>query len=296
MAAFANVLTALDMTEMDQVILRTLKSMSASLKMEHIYFTHIVPDFSFPKEDELDFKKKFAPDKPLDEIVREGLHQTVEGFFPKGNTPDWELLVVEGKAYHQLLHWTEVKNPDLVVVGKKKESQGSGITAKRLARNIKKAGILLINDEAPKEIQKVVVPVDYSENSARALKTAMEWRRQNPNLEVTAIYVIDYPPTGFYLNKEEFVGFNKMLLDTAQKSFKKFLDEHQIPKDLLTFKVLENSWHNIAGAIKGHVQENTYDMLLIGAQGHSGFESFLFGSVTEHIVNEVSNLPVMVVR
>ncbi|MCB0663215.1 MAG: universal stress protein [Saprospiraceae bacterium] len=296
MANFPVILTALDLTEMDEKLMSYSHLFANQFGTKKVYFTHIVPDFSSPDNKILDFHKKFAPDQPLDEVVKAKIKEGVDEHFGKMTDIEIGIDTLEGRPYHQLVHWVGVKDPDLVVVGKKTESTGSGITAKRLARNLKKASVLFVTDTAKVEIKEVVVPVDYSENSARALSTALDMQLKHPDMKVKALYVIDYPPTGFYLNREEYQGFNKMLQETAETSFQEFLQTNNLPKKGFDFEIVENSWHNISGAIVEYLEKNKPDLCVVGAQGHSAFESFLFGSVTENLVSHIKNTPLLVVR
>ncbi|MEZ4950313.1 MAG: universal stress protein [Saprospiraceae bacterium] len=296
MANFPVILTALDLSEMDEKLINFTHFASQQFLSDKIYFTHIVPDLSAPANKNLDFYKKFSPDRPVDEVVKEKIKASVDAKFGQMSSVSIEIDALEGKPYRQLMHWVEVKDPDLVVVGKKVESTGSGITAKRLTRNLKKASVLFVSDTARAGIKSIVVPVDYSANSARALNTALEMKLKDPQIAIKVIYVIDYPPTGFYLNREEYQGFNKMLKETADNSFKTFLEENNLPSKGFDFEIIENAWHNISGAIVEYLDKDDPDLCIMGAQGHSAFESFLFGSVTENLVSHLKKTPLLVVR
>lgn len=296
MANFPVILTALDMTEMDDKLVSYSHLFARQFGTRKVYFTHIVPDFSSPANKVLEFHKKFAPDQPIDEVVEGQIQEMVDKHFGKLTDMETGIDTLEGRPYHQLMHWVDVKDPDLVVVGKKTASTGSGITAKRLARNLKKASVLFVTDVASSDLKEVVVPVDYSKNSARALNAALDMKLKHPEMKVKAVYVIDYPPTGFYLNREEYQGFNKMLQETAEASFQEFLKANNLPAKGFEFEIIENSWHNISGAIVEYLEKNKPDLCVVGAQGHSAFEAFLFGSVTENLVSHIKTTPLLVIR
>src|SRR5690606_2847034 len=116
---FSTAMVALDLSKLDEKLIRYAKFIGSKMDIKRFYFIHIVPDFSTIKNLDLDFSKKFAPEIPADEAALKKLETEVKSIF--GPTPgaDYECMVVEGKPYQQLLHWAEVKNADLVIVGKK---------------------------------------------------------------------------------------------------------------------------------------------------------------------------------
>jgi len=293
---FSTAMVALDLSKLDEKLIRYAKFIGSKMDIKRFYFIHIVPDFSTIKNLDLDFSKKFAPEIPADEAALKKLETEVKSIF--GPTPgaDYECMVVEGKPYQQLLHWAEVKNADLVIVGKKEISEGSGIHAKRVARNLKNASVLFVTPDSREKLEKILVPIDYSENSARALKFAKSVALNENQAKITAGYVVDFPPTGYHLNEEEYHSFNQMLLDTAKTSYSEFLSRYEINEAGTTYKIMENAWHNIAGAINEYADTGDFDLLIIGAKGHTPFEAFMFGSVTEKIVGQKSKTPILVVR
>lgn len=296
MSQFATVLTALDLTEMDEKLIAYSKFIAAQFGARKVYFIHIVPDFKAPKALQVEFHKRFAPETPLDEVVRKKMHESIAPVFADAPHLNFEIEVVEGKPFQQLAHWAEIKNADLVIVGKKAVSDRSGITATRVVRGIKKTAVLYVTRDTGEHFDKILVPVDFSDNSARALKTALALRLKNQPSKVTAAYIVDYPPTGYYLNHQEYQGFNQMLMDTAKASFEEFLHKNEINERDIELKVLENAWYNIAGAISDYAASGKFNLIVMGAQGHTPLESLVFGSVTEKVVNYIRQVPVMVVR
>jgi nucleotide-binding universal stress UspA family protein len=296
MPKFSSVLVALDMSGMDEILLRYVRFFTFKVEAKKAYFLHVVPDFTIPENLEVEFQKKFAPEVPLDEIVARRIREEVTTAFAEAQHLAYEIEVVEGRPFEQLLHMIEVKDVGLVIVGKKEMSNGSGITAKRIARQVKKANVLFVPQDAAHELNKVMVPIDFSDNAARALQTALDMRRHCPGLEITAAYVVDFPPSGYYLTQKEYHSFNQMLLDTARASFAEFLTKYNLRHEHIEFHILENAWHNIAGAIIDFAQLGKFSMVVIGAQGHSAFESLVFGSITEKVVARIGKVPLLIVR
>ena len=63
---------------------------------------------------------------------------------------------MEGIPYEKLIHWIKVKEIDLLVVGHKEVSDGSGITAKRVART-SKCNVIFVPEDFNKKLEYLVL-------------------------------------------------------------------------------------------------------------------------------------------
>lgn len=88
------------------------------------------------------------------------------------------------------------KNIGLLIVGQKQETRGSGITARKLANNAR-CHVLFVPGIALREGQRLLVPVDFSEGSAKALHLALEWKSRQEGIEVTVLHITDLLATGY---------------------------------------------------------------------------------------------------
>lgn len=295
MQSFQRVLIALDLSGMDDYLLGALRKLAAPLGVEKAYFLHVMPDFTVPKDVDVEFHKLFAPEYPVDEKVRDKLALDIQEKLGENLELETSLEIREGKPYNKLLHWTEVKEINLMAVGHKKTSEGSGITARRVARHAK-CSVLFVPEKEVGEIKNILVPVDFSANSARAVRTALELKKGSANTTVTCLYIIDLPPSDYYMRPLQNSGFRGVLRESAENAYQKFLKNYELEESALQVEFLENSYSNIAVHIDEYAQNNEFDMLVLGAQGHSLLESFIFGSVTEKLVDKNKEQPILVIR
>ena len=295
MDSFPRILVALDLSPMDQMLIRHARKIAELFLATRVYFVHIIPDMAIPKSAQLEFRKRFAPETPIDEQVQKQLERTVAGIWEPKHPATWSVDVIEGQPYAQLLHWLEVKKIELLVIGQKLESSGSGITARKLA-NHAPCSVLFVPGIDPPEGQRLLVPVDFSEDSAKALRLALNWRLRREGVQITALHVTDLIAAGYYLNRQEFENFNRFLADTAKDSFRHFLEEHQFPAEALKEEILRNDEGSISDRILEFAAREKVDWIVLGAQGHGAIERFFFGSVTEKLVNHPLPAPTLVVR
>jgi len=288
------ILIGSDLSEMDQQLMQTARLLAPVVQTEKIYLLHVMPDFTVPKEAGTEFHKRFAPDEPVDEKIKRGLEKAALDIF--GTViEDIIVNVREGKPYQKLLHWMEVKNATMLLLGHKSKGQGSGITARRVARSVA-ADVLFVPEHTRKTIERIVVPIDFSENSARAVKSALHWKRHHPATDIDLVYFIDMPPSDYYVGAARDAGLRAVLKDSAQNAYQRFMAEFELDEREVQMHFVDNAYSNVALHIDEFAKEKSADLIVIGAQGHSAFERFLFGSVTEKLVDENREQLMWVVR
>ena len=295
MQNFSRTLAALDLSKMDLAIFKFLAANASLLGIKKAYLLHIMPDFSNPKNQELAFQKQFAPEHPIDERVKSKLAEEAKEVLGEDADFEFEINVREGKPYDKLLHWVKIKEIGLLIVGKKAFSEGSGITAKRVARNAR-ANILILPTGAEASLKKIIVPLDFSKHSLNALKLALELKGKNPDIDIHATYVVDLPPEDYYSRSKPGTGYRAILMESAKAAYHQFTEKHELNPNNFEMTFLENTTNSIARHLQQFAEEKEASLILMGAKGHSPFENFLFGSVTEKLVDAPFTVPILVVR
>jgi len=295
MQKFRRILVALDLSAADQQILKYLAANAALMGVEKAYFMHIMPDFTVPSHVDVEFQKLFAPEYPVDEKVRDKLGFDIQEIFGEDTGIEYSIEVIEGKPYEKLLHWAKVKEADLLVVGKKEASEGSGITARRVARNAR-CNILFIPANGYGEMENIVVPIDFSAHSLHALQAALALRNRREDVAVHGLYIVDLPPEDYYTRSRPGTGYRGILMESAQVAYSSFVKDNELPPGEIEMTFLENTKHDIARHIEDFALEKGNSMIIMGAKGHSPFETFLFGSITEKMAERHNKLPLFIVR
>ena len=294
MAPFKRVVVGLDFSPLDRKVLEYMAQLHTTFPIDTLYALHIVPGFSAPRLPEGDFVARFIQDQPLDEVLSERIQQQVRAIF--GDQPPFTIKVevIEGKPSDQIIHWAEVKKADLLVLGRKVLSDGSGIVAKRVARQAN-CPVLFVTETA-RAARNIVVPIDYSEFSARALMTALDRQLLFPDTLIHALHIVEFPPNDYYMLPYKEAGFRKILHDSAREAFDKFVQDYHFPTDKIQPVYRENILQNPAKHILEYATEVHADLILTGARGHSVFRNMLFGSVTEALIEQNQGFPLLIVR
>ncbi len=290
---FPIILAALDLSLQDNQILKVLKTVGELTASEKAYLLHVSPDFSVPENLESTYHQIFNSKMPVDERMREDILQRVEETWDKYPAFSYSVEVREGKPYQKLMHWLSIKDADLLIIGQKKLPRKSGLTAKRVARTAPTS--VLIVPEKERSFKWILVPMDFSEHSKKALNMALAMQAKKPDISITALHIVEQPPADFYNQALVDSTFREALREAANKSFEKLFST--IPgAERIRLELIDNHYHNPGIHIQEFAKNGEYDLILMGAQGHSMLKSMLFGSVTEAVVEKNEDQHILILR
>lgn len=292
-----SIVVGMDLTPVDEALLTALKLLPKGEEELKVYLVHVMRDLTVPDSLAASFQKLFAPEQPLDERIKAEMAQTVEQLIGKAEVKhvSFQLDVIEGPPQKKLLEWVKVKNADLLVLGKKKTVTATGVVARRIASQ-SPCNTLFVPYNWQHQLKKILVPVDFSDNSRRALDEAFRWKKVDPNIQITALHLADYLPSGYYMSIKDQSRFNKLVQTAAQEAFHEFLRLGPFDVSQMEMAIVGEEDGNIAEHILEFANLRQMDAILIGAHGHSVLERFLFGSVTERLLNYAFRQMVFIVR
>ncbi|MGD8305790.1 MAG: universal stress protein [Ignavibacteria bacterium] len=143
------------------------------------------------------------------------------------------------------------------------------------------------------EIQKVLVPIDFSDYSKNALKYAVNFSKQF-NANMILVYVVEpviYPPD-FSMGQIALPSVNTEWDIKAKEELDK-LAKSEIPAEVKVATILKTG-KPFFEIIETAAEENV-DLIIIATHGHSGVEHILFGSTAEKVVRKAP-CPVLTLR
>jgi len=281
-------LVTLDLTEMDEHVIRYVAMISKILPIERIFFLHVAKTLEFPEELIQKYPTLMAP---LDESIQAEIEQKVGQYF-QGSEVKTECIVRDGAPIDKILKLAKVKSVDLIVMGRKKSLKGSGLVSSHIARKCP-CSLLLVPENFRPEIKKVLIPVDFSRHSALAVHQAEVLTKKSPkDMALVHIYNV---PTGYYKIGKTYEEFDEIIRGHARNECAKFQKDHQFSGDLecsfLSSKLDENEKLVHARAI-----EFGADIIAIGSRGRTTASSILIGSMAEKLVFHESDIPVLIVK
>jgi nucleotide-binding universal stress UspA family protein len=252
----------------------------ADLHLFHIYLLHSLAA--------IDSDKPY----PGEEEARQTLEDSAAGV-------PWSSVVHSvGRAVHAapaILEYAEVKDVDLIVMG----SHGRrgfrrlllGSVTEEVVR-LAKCPVLVVREDAdasvPTEIDRVLVPIDFSDRSSIAASYGRELASMW-NAELELIHVVE-PPV-----------YSEMSFPvlTRNREAREFAEDHLArlaeklgPGLSLSVKAVSG---NAADVVIDEAARSEKTLVVIPSHGHSGIERLLLGSVTERVLRRAP-CPVLVLR
>jgi nucleotide-binding universal stress UspA family protein len=145
----------------------------------------------------------------------------------------------------------------------------------------------------------ILVAVDDSENARRAVSYVGQLLGGIPGFKVTVLHVIpeaeeDYFPTE--AEKEQWLSQYKRKVDAMLENDRQMLLQAGFnPKDVSVRSSLRYC-PSMAECILAERDQTQYDTIVVGRQGVSRSEEFLFGSISSKIVTHARSCTVWVVN
>ncbi len=190
----------------------------------------------------------------------------------------------EGRVASELLR--DTGSGDLVVIGGKGRHSlgqiGLGSSAERV---IRKSGqsVLVVNRQPSQGYRRVVVPVDFSEDSAAALQLA---RKVAPGAQLYVLHA--WPPLpreseGFAgISDEDVERYGREVREQAQQQMDALLARCGLEEDAVQ-RLMQHDY--AASFICQQARALGADLVVMGKHGHSQLADWLIGSVTTHVLN-----------
>lgn len=285
---FASVLVALDLTEMDDPLIRYVATLSETLPLERIFFVHVAQTLELPTELREEYPGVLDP---LDESITADMQQKVNRCLGASDLAI-HCIVREGDPIEEILKLSKIKDIDLILMGRKKSLRGSGIVSSKIARKCPCSLLLVPSDFRP-TIEKILVPVDFSAHAALAMRHALEISGASPAKLLTLhLYQV---PIGYYKTGKSYEEFRQIMQSHAEKDYRAFVAKHQLPPDIAgEYVAADNGKH--AELTYAFARENQADLIVIGSRGRTATAAVLMGSMAEKLVYRDSDIPVLIVK
>lgn len=140
-----------------------------------------------------------------------------------------------------------------------------------------------------KDIKRILVPVDFSENSDKILDAA-GFLADKCGAELFVVYVVqsfdDY--SGFFVPHMPMAQFEDEMLQAAEEKMESFVGKRAVTAT----KVLIG---DVGERIVAHAGELPVDLIVMGTHGYKGLERIMFGSVADKVVKSAP-CPVMTIN
>lgn len=278
-------MVALDLTPMDKHIVRYVQYMKNVFAPDEITFAHVIPHSLYAAQH---FTEPVAP------LAKAAMKAYLDSFPGLKTDSRVRLEVGDGSPMRELLQMALKRNADMIVVGLKKFSEGSGILPRRLIRRAPCPILFVPRMKAP-SISHVWVPVDFSKPSVRVLKYAEYLRNKVKDLRITASHAI-YLPAVLALHPSWSKKQEKELRQSAEAAFDKFITANKLEGIKARRVITRSELENPAADLLESAKAAQADLIIIGPEGHSMVDQLIVGSVTEKMLTLNHEIPTLVLK
>ncbi|MCB0564034.1 MAG: universal stress protein [Phaeodactylibacter sp.] len=219
------------------------------------------------------------------------------------DTVSWQLAAVNARIQKEgvnrvepLLEWGEHCNKivdtgkrldvNLILIGAGERDEGQQLRLGSSAEKIiKRSGqpVLVVEPGRPLAVKTILCPVDFSDQSRRALKDAIIFARRF-EAELTILSVYKPITSSTFSFKYDWEEENTRIAFKHIAQFNEFLKEFNL-RDVNWKKEVRRGKPDTE--IRAEISESNIDLLIMGTTGRSGLSKMMIGSVTEKVIREV---------
>ncbi len=195
-------------------------------------------------------------------------------------------LFVEGYADEVVVKQADELGADLIVIGSHGRTGMSrwllGSVAEHVVRRSRVPVLIARGDAKP--FRKMLVPTDFTPFARRALDAAITVAE--PDSQIDLIHFWQDPLTSpIYFETPTPADVSDAVRDSIETSVRKqgqqLVDDIADNKHAVTFDTLPDTARH---GIQQKLDENGYDLVVLGSHGHRGLKRFFLGSVAETTV------------
>ncbi len=140
-------------------------------------------------------------------------------------------------------------------------------------------------------MRKIIVPIDFSEQSEYALKVAASLAKKHGS-EILALHMLELNYAVISstegLHPEQTVFFLKL----AEKRIKEFLDKPYL-NDIVVVPIIKH--YKVFSEVNEIAKQHEVDLIVMGSHGTDGLKEIFIGSNAERVVRN-ADIPVIVVK
>lgn len=200
--------------------------------------------------------------------------------------PAMDLRTVLGRPHAGILEAAEHCSAELVILGVHREDAFKdmfrGTTVERVSR-ASRVPVLLVRDRATQAYQRVVIGIDFSVYSRRAIEFAVQFA---PDAEFFGVHAYEVPFKGLLYGDDT----RKAVGRQHQNDFRQMIDQEMAAffssfgasRPRLTPVLQEGSARQV---IHQQVDRLNPDLLVVGTHGRTGVAHALLGSVAEDLLS-----------
>lgn len=278
MKRYQHLMVALARAEGDTELLAYAGMLANRLRPGKIDFVHVLPDADAESEDEPGGDQGSAAQE-IQDRVRSSLGD-VEGV-------ETVCHILRGPLMDRLLEFVAERGTEMILVGHRKQRGGRRALARRLATKAP-CSIWMAPEGSPAQLDRILIPIDFSERSADALATGTALAASCGIKECTALHVFTRTGIMSYEDYDE-----KILKAQQDQEFSRFIGS--IDRSGVKVVPRFEEGQSVPEVICRVAEEEKADLVVMATRGRTRAASILLGSEAEQTIIETKG-PILAVK
>lgn len=271
MQELKRILVCLDLSEMDQSLIKYASLLAETMGSTKVDFLHVT--------------------STSDSTKLASLQQEIKENFNANVTT--KVHIEHGGIVDTITGWAGLNRVGLIMLGKKKKSLSSAKHASQIT-NKALCSVLLVPAMQEYNFKKLLVPIDFSIGSKISIKQALAIKEKFGSQII--LQHVFYVHTGYTSSGKTYEEFGAILQKNAEKDYKIFLREHGF--DASEFEIIftldddSKPFDNIYETAK----EKGADMIFLGSRGRTPAAAFIKGSTALDLIKYDDDVPFFIVK
>lgn len=292
---FNYMLAALEMGKADEAVLRYLQFLNQITPLQALTFVHVLPKVDLFVTDIDQNMRYLLDDFQHQDEAHEKMTEQVSRYLPEDTKPRLHFSTRQGNPLEEVLSEVQRSGADLLVVGQRSGAGNHGILARNLIRK-SKGNALIVPEQSKAQLKTIVVPVDFSPSSVKALEAALTINRKlKEKAKIICVNVFELPAVFSYKVRHSYEALKVLLEEDRKAAFQDFIHTYAKDEDI-EIELIEQGYGNIGAYLFQYCENQHADLIILGAKGHSKAELLLLGSVTEKLLTLNESIPTLVLK
>ena len=285
------ILVAVDLTKMDESLIRYIAYLSNEIKLDKVYFINVMKNMELPEKIIEKYPNLAAP---LDEATKKEIQYSIDEEAGNQLKVDYEIKVTDGDATEKILKWAKIKDVDMIILGRKAGLEDHGIASSKIVR-LAPCTVIFVPEELPELLKRMVVPIDFSKESKLAIKYALFIAKRIADIKVTFLNIYNVP-VGYHVSGKSYEEFAEVMRQNSEETFKEFISEFDTKGLNYEVKFVLDKENDVAKAIYQFALDHNATGITIASKGRTQAAAVLMGSVAEKLIKVNEKFPTIVVK
>jgi len=272
-----NILVAVDLTDMDEAVIRYAHFLKKHLNLATVNFVHNIKTYDIDEA-----LKDLLGKKDIKTIIQKNLKTKISRLFKEDNTFTLTILQNENTEY-SLKNWAEQNGVGTIVLGFKQKDSGTAAMSQKLIR-IFKGDVMLVPTAAPLRWNRILVPTDLSATFQLIVRKLQLFKEVEPQPEIRILKSFNIPSLFFPFIDIDDEQAIEQTHKHVNKQFEEVKKKYAIPNEY-TFVARYQEDQSVVDIIQKESKNFNADLIVMSAKGANKIATIFIGSTINELIN-----------